>query len=61
MSFKSLGKLFGKILVPETVWKEITVEGRLGSEKIMRASFIRVVKVRNVRLVALLEEFVDTG
>ncbi len=25
-----LEKLFGKILVPETVWKEITVEGKLG-------------------------------
>ncbi len=56
-----LEKLFGKILVPETVWKEITVEGKLGSEKIMEASFIHVEKVRNMRLVALLEEFVDTG
>ncbi|MEB3765648.1 MAG: DUF3368 domain-containing protein [Desulfurococcales archaeon] len=56
-----LKRLFGKVLVPETVWKEITVEGRLGSEKIMKAGFIHVEKVRNVRLVALLEEFVDTG
>ncbi len=56
-----LKKLFGKILVPETVWKEITVEGKLGREKIMEASFILVEKVRNMRLIALLEEFVDTG
>ena len=56
-----LEKLFGKILVPETVWKEITVEGRLGSEKIVKANFIRVERARNMRLVALLEEFVDTG
>ncbi len=56
-----LERLFGKILVPKIIWNEIAVEGRLGSEKIMKASFIRVEKVRNTRLTALLEEFVDTG
>ena len=34
-----LEKLFGKILVPETVWKEITVGGKLGSEKINESEF----------------------
>jgi len=56
-----LEKLFGKILVSEAVWKEIAIEGKPGSEKMMEASFIHVEKVGNMRLVALLEEFVDTG
>ena len=61
MSFRSLGETLREILVPETVWKEVTVEGRLGSEKIVKANFICVERARNMRLVALLEEFVDTG
>ena len=56
-----LEKLFGKILVPEAVWKEIAVEGKPGHEKIVRAYFIHVEKAGNRRLVTLLEEFVDSG
>ncbi len=56
-----LEKLFGEILVPEAVWKEITVEGKPGYEKIVRAKFISLKKVGDTRLVALLEEFIDTG
>ncbi|MEB3779072.1 MAG: DUF3368 domain-containing protein [Desulfurococcales archaeon] len=56
-----LEKLFGKILVPEAVWREIAVEGKPGHEKIVRADFIHVGKAGNRRLVALLEEFVDSG
>ncbi len=56
-----LEELFGEILVPKAVWKEIIVEGKPGSEKIMESSFIRVEKVRNMRPVALLEEFIDSG
>jgi len=55
-----LEKLFRKILIPEAVWKEITVENKPGSEKIVRADFIDVGKAGNKRLVALLEEFVNT-
>ena len=56
-----LKKLFRKILVPEAVWREITVEGKSGSEKIVRAEFIYVEKASNERLVAFLGEFVDRG
>jgi len=56
-----LEKLFGRILVPEAVWREIAVEGKPGHEKIVRADFIHVEKADDRRLVALLEEFVDRG
>ena len=54
-------KLFKKVIVPEAVWKELTVEGKPGREKILRAGFIHVEKTGNKRLVAFLEEFVDRG
>ena len=54
-------KLFKKVIVPEAVWKEVTVEGKPGHEKILRTGFIHVEKTGNKRLVALLEEFVDRG
>ena len=60
-SLDLLEKLFGKILVPEAVWREIAVEGRPGHEKIVRADFIHVGRSGNRGLVALLEEFVDSG
>ena len=56
-----LKKLFGRILVPEAVWREIIVRGKPGSEKILRSNFIYVKKVHNKRLALLLEEFVDEG
>ena len=56
-----LEKLFGKILIPEAVWREIAAEGKPGHEKIMRANFIHIGKAGNRRLVTLLEEFVDSG
>lgn len=54
-------ELFGEILVPEAVWKEITVEGKPGYEKVVRAEFVSSEKVGGTRLVALLEEFIDRG
>jgi len=56
-----LERLFKRILVPEAVWKEITIEGKPGREKILRARFIHVEKASDRRLVAFLEEFVDEG
>jgi len=56
-----LKKLFKEIVVPEAVWKEVTVEGKPGHEKILRAEFIHVKKACNRRLIAFLEEFVDEG
>ena len=56
-----MGKLFKKVFVPEAVWREVTVEGKPGREKIVRAGFIHVEEAGDKRLVALLEEFVDSG
>ena len=56
-----LEKLFKKIIVPEAVWREVTVEGKPGHEKILRVEFIHVEKASGRRLVALLEELVDRG
>ena len=55
-----LESLFRKIVVPEAVWREITVEGKPGSEKV-RTGFIHVERVRSGRLASLLKEFVDEG
>jgi len=35
-----LEKLFKRIIVPEALWKEITVEGKPGYEKTARTRFI---------------------
>ena len=56
-----LEKLFKKVIVPEAVWKEVTVEGKPGREKILRAEFIQVEKAGDKRLITFLEEFVDKG
>jgi len=56
-----LGRLFRRILVPEAVWREVTVEGKPGSEKVRGTRFIHVERVRNERLASLLKEFVDEG
>lgn len=56
-----LEKLFKKVIIPEAVWKEVTVEGKPGREKILRAGFIHVVRVHNKRLTLFLKEFVDEG
>ena len=56
-----LERLFKRILVPEAVWKEITIEGKPGREKILRARLIHVEKASDRRLVAFLKEFVDEG
>ncbi len=56
-----LEKLFRKIIVPEAVWREVTVEGKPGREKVLRAGFIRVEEVHDRKLAMLLKEFVDDG
>lgn len=56
-----LEKLFKKVIVPEAVWKEITVGGKPGSEKIWGANFIHVKRTRSKELTSLLQEFVDKG
>ena len=56
-----LEKLFGKIIVPKAVWREVTVGGKPGHEKVLRAGFIRVEEVHDRRLTMLLKELVDDG
>jgi len=56
-----LGKLFSEVFVPETVWREVAVRGKPGSEKILRAGFIHVKKIHDVRFASLLKEFIDEG
>ncbi len=56
-----LERLFHEVLVPEAVWNEISVEDKPGSEKIVKAGFIRVERARNRGLVSLLEDLVDEG
>jgi len=56
-----LEKLFGKIVVPEAVWQEITVGGKPGSEKVLKARFIHVEEMHRKRLALLFKEFVDDG
>jgi len=56
-----LEKLFGELIVPEAIWREVTVEGKPGREKILGARFIRVEEVHDRRLALLLKELVDDG
>ncbi len=51
-----LEKLFGEVVVPEAVWREITIEGKPDSEKILEACFIYVEKARDEMLASLPEE-----
>ena len=58
-----LQRLFGKIVVPEEVWRELTVEGRgkQWSETIIRAPWIERSSVNNVGLFQLLKKDLDIG
>ncbi len=56
-----LEKLFSEIFAPETVWREVAVGDKPGSEKILGASFIHVEKTRDERFASLLKEFIDGG
>jgi len=52
-----LEELFGKSLSPEAVWQKVTVEGKPGRKRILRAEFIHLEKAGDGRLVVLLGEF----
>jgi len=54
-----LEELLRKDPCPEAVWKEVTVEGKPGREKVLRAGFIQKRKTGNKRLVVLLGGFAD--
>jgi len=39
-SLDLMEELFKRVIVPEAVWKEVTVEGKPGHEKVLRAGSI---------------------
>ena len=58
-----LRKLFGELLIPPTVYREVVVEGRErpGSREVGEASWIKVVEVRNKYLKRILQLLLDEG
>ncbi|MDM8549928.1 DUF3368 domain-containing protein [Desulfobacterales bacterium HSG2] len=54
---------FGKIIIPDAVWTEITVEGRhkKGTDDILRADWIKVESLQNTMLAKSLEKDLDYG
>ena len=58
-----LNKLYGEIIVPEAVWKEVVVDGvgRPGAEDIQKADWIKRAPVKNRNLVRALMLDLDAG
>ncbi len=58
-----LKELFGKILIPPAVYREVVIDGleRPGSREVKEASWIKVVEVRNVHLKRILQLSLDEG
>ena len=58
-----LHQLYGELIVPEAVWKEVVVEGegQAGADAIKRASWITMLNVTNKELVQALQQDLDSG
>ncbi len=58
-----LKELFGKILIPPAVYREVVIDGleRPGSREVKEASWIKVVEVRNMHLKRILQLSLDEG
>ena len=56
-------ELFGEITIPKEVWAELIIEGKgkPGTNKIEKAKWIKVVKVKNDSLVKTLTKDLDVG
>lgn len=69
MALSTIGKLhllkeqFSEVIVPDAVWKEITVDGKAkkGADDIRRADWITVEHVTNQFFVKLLKKDIDSG
>jgi len=69
MALSAIGRLhllkeeFGGIIVPDAVWTEITVDGKLkkGTNDILRAEWIKIEQVKNQFLVKSLKKDIDYG
>jgi predicted nucleic acid-binding protein len=62
-SLDLLHQLYGKLLIPKAVWKEIVVEGagQPGAEEVKSAEWITVQAVANHSLVLALRQELDAG
>jgi len=58
-----LRQLYGEILIPEAVWREVVVEGagQPGADEVGKASWIRAREVTNEHLVRALRQDLDPG
>lgn len=53
--------LFGHVKIPKAVMLEITKDGRVGSEQMARADWIRTASIVNRAAVSLLQDDLDVG
>jgi predicted nucleic acid-binding protein len=58
-----LRDLFEEVLVPEAVYRECVIEGgeRDDAAKIKTASWIRIIRIKNIELKKALNSFLDEG
>ena len=58
-----LHQLYGELLIPEAVWKEVVIEGagQPGADEVRAASWIKVHHVTNRHLVHALRQDLDAG
>jgi len=58
-----LQQLYGELIVPDAVWKEVVVEGsgQSGADDIKRAAWIKTLTVTNKDLVWALRQDLDSG
>jgi len=58
-----LRKLFSRLLIPPAVYREVVIEGqgRPGSREVMKASWIKVVEIKNEYLKRVLQLQLDEG
>ena len=58
-----LHELYGQLLIPEAVWREVVVDGagEPGAEEVAAAPWIRACAVTNTPLIAALRQELDAG
>jgi len=56
-------ELFGEIVIPKEVWAELIIEGKgkVGTNEIEKAKWIKVAKVKNDSLLKMLSKDLDVG
>lgn len=58
-----LRQLYGELIVPEAVWREVVVEGveQPGADEVKAAAWIKMHAVTNRQLVHVLQQDLDAG